>query len=218
MPGAPGDKRIPVYFVHGYNSVGAAHDLSAYMQALDPKKYRVEAFDYDYTQRLDKSAKELAQRIQAEGRPVHVLAHSMGGLVGLGAVKALDGTGAVRSVTTLATPFNGHKGAAFGVYLSPFNRREVLRDMIPGSDYQRSLSIPSTDTKHRVVIVDKDGRGDDDESISVDSQSKRKVLNNAADVSAYRDTHTGILRNTQSIQRWAGALRSSEDPAIVSGI
>lgn len=194
MADTPGDARIPVYFVHGYNSAGAEHDLHAFMRALDPAKYRVVPFDYDYTQRLDKSAAVLAQKIKEEGRPVHVLAHSMGGLVGMGAVKKLAGAGAVRSITTIATPFNGHKAAALGEYLSPFSTREVLRDMIPGSAYQRAVSGAVSNAPHHAFIVDKDGTGEDDETISIDSQTKRKILNKAASATTFRDTHTGILR------------------------
>jgi pimeloyl-ACP methyl ester carboxylesterase len=212
------DTRTPVYFVHGYNSAGAEHDLHAYMQSLDPARYRVVPFDYDYTQRLGKSARQLAEKIKAEGRPVHVLAHSMGGLVGLGAVKELTGTGAVRSLTTVATPFNGHKGAALGHYLQPFARREVLKDMIPGSNYQRSLSDPHPGTKHNVFLVDKDGTGNDDETISLDSQSKRKVLSNASEVAGFRDTHTGILKNQAAISLWAQRVQEDDAAPIVAGV
>ena len=211
------DSRTPVYFVHGYNSAGATQDLHAYMQVLDPAKYRVVSFDYDFTQRLDKSARQLAQQIKAEVRPVHVLAHSMGGLVSMGAVKELDGQGAVRSVTTIATPFNGHKAAALGVYLQPFSGREVLRDMIPGSKYQREIATAHSDTTHRAFLVDKDGTGDDDGTISVESQSKRAVLRHASGVAKFRDTHTGILRNPQAIKQWQTRMSEDDTPPVLAG-
>lgn len=211
------DTRTPVYFVHGYNSAGAEHDLAAYMRALDPAKYRVVPYDYDYTQRLGKSAQDLASKIKAEGRPVHVLAHSMGGLVSLGAVKALKEAGTVRSVTTVASPFNGHKGAAFGVYLSPFSRREVLKDMIPGSAYQKSIAGPNPGTKHFAVLADKDGEGDDDGTISLRSQTKRQVLNNATRITPSRNTHTSVLQDEKVIQQWATDLQNEDAPVLVAG-
>lgn len=212
------DNRTPVYLVHGYNSPGADKDLAAYAAALDQTKYRVVPFNYDYTQRLGKSAAQLTEAVRKEGRPVHILAHSMGGLVSMGAAKALDAEGAVKSLTTIATPFNGHKGAAAGKYLAPFNRREVWSDMVPGSDYQRSLSGGLRSGKHHALIVDRDGDGeaDDDGTISVASQTKRKILGSAASVSQFRDTHTGILRNPDAIKKWLVDLDADEAPVTTA--
>lgn len=200
------DERIPVYFVHGYNSAGAEHDLGAFMQAVDPKKYRVVPFDYDYTQRLDKTATELAERIRAEGKPAHVLAHSMGGLVALGATGKLKGTGKVSSLTTIATPYNGHKAASLGVYLAPFMGRPVWRDMVPGSDYQRAISAQDPGTAFNVFVADKDGRRKDDGAVSFESQTKRKVVARASRVVGFQNTHSGVLRDPAAVKQWVESL------------
>lgn len=196
------DKKT-VILVHGYRSRGSAVDFAEFTAAMAPEKYNIIPFDYDYRAPLAQSADKLAELIRQSGG-AHVLAHSMGGLVARGAAERLADTGEVRSLTTLATPFNGHGAAFLGKWLGG---APVHTDMTRGSRYQKSLSAPlKGKVKHVMFVADKDGTGDDDGTISVASQTKRKIVNDAAGYTAVRDTHTGILKNPDVIHGWLKVL------------
>lgn len=193
-----------VFLVHGYKSEGAEKDFSDFIKAIDQSRYNVIPFNYDYDAPLAQSADKLAAAIKENGGG-HVLAHSMGGLVARGAAERLADDGGVKSLTTLATPWNGHGAAFLGKYLPggvPSNA-----DMVRGSEYQRSVSEPIKGrVSHRMFVADKDGRGDDDGTVSVDSQTKRKIALDAESVRTVQDTHSGILRNPEVIQEWVSSL------------
>lgn len=192
-----------VILVHGFKSEGAAKDLGEYGAALDPEKYNVIPFDYDYNAPLAESADKLAALVRQVGG-AHVLAHSMGGLVARGAAERVADEGVVKSLTTIATPFNGHGAAFLGKHLGgvPSNT-----DMTRGSDYQREVSKPLRGkVRHIMFVADKDGTGNDDETVSVASQTKRKIVQDAEFVRVVQDTHTGVLRNKEIIDDWKRAI------------
>lgn len=192
-----------VILVHGYKSAGAAKDLGEFAAALDPEKYNVIPFDYDYNAPLSESADKLAAKIREVGG-AHVLAHSMGGLVARGAAERTSDENVVKSLTTVATPFNGHGAAFLGKYLGG---EPSHSDMTRGSEYQRATAAPLRGkVRHNMVIADKDGTGVDDGTVSVASQSKRKIVRDAEVVQVVRDTHTGVLKNRQVIDQWARSL------------
>lgn len=188
-----------VILVHGYGSRGAAQDFSEFTANMSPEKYNVIPFDYDYRAPLAKSADKLAELIKQNGG-AHVLAHSMGGLVARGAAERLADTGEVKSLTTIATPFNGHGAAFLGKWLGGADSHA---DMARGSAYQKSLAAPlKGKVKHTMFTADKDGAGEDDGTVSVASQNKRKIVTDAEQYRAVQDTHTGILKNPKVIQEW----------------
>lgn len=194
-----------VILVHGFKSEGAAKDLGEYGAALDPERYNVIPFDYDYNAPLSESADKLAELVRQVGG-AHVLAHSMGGLVARGAAERVADEGIIRSLTTLATPFNGHGAAFLGKHLGgvPSNT-----DMTRGSDYQREVSKPLRGkVRHVMFVADKDGTGNDDETVSVASQLKRKIVQDAEHVSIVRDTHTGVLKNRAVIDDWKRVIEN----------
>lgn len=203
----PNNGRGRVVFVHGYGSMGAHKDLRKFIERLDQKKYQPVVYKYDHRDRLKKSAEGLSEAIRGFDGPVHVTAHSMGGLVARGAVEALRGEGRVKSLTTIATPFNGHKGAVFGVYLNPIQVGS-WKDMVPGSDYQRSFKPLQGETRHNVILANKNGDGDG--TISIKSQSKRKIINDADSVREYPESHTGVLENPQVIEDWIRKLEQDD--------
>lgn len=191
-----------VILVHGYKSEGAEKDFSEFIKAMDPEKYNVIPFNYDYNAPLAKSADELAAKVKETGG-AHVLAHSMGGLVARGAAQRLADTGEIKSLTTLATPFNGHGAAFLGKYLPggvPSNS-----DMVRGSEYQRAVSSPLRGrVKHRMFVAD--ANGSDDGTVSVASQTKRKITQDAERVRVVHDTHSGILHNPEVVQAWLSGV------------
>lgn len=192
-----------VILVHGYGSRGAAQDFSEFTAAMSPEKYNVIPFDYDYRAPLAKSADKLAVLIKQNGG-AHVLAHSMGGLVARGAAERLADTGEVKSLTTIATPFNGHGAAFLGKWLGG---EPSHKDMTRGSEYQKSVAAPlKGKVPHFMFTADKDGTGADDGTVSVGSQNKRKIVTDAAAYKAVQDTHTGILKNPSVIRDWLAVV------------
>lgn len=74
--------------------------------------FEVDCFDYDWRLGIDELGKLLAQRIEADARgPVHLVAHSMGGLVSRAAL-SLPARRKVRQVVLLGSP---NEGAFAGV-------------------------------------------------------------------------------------------------------
>lgn len=198
-------EKTNVFFVHGYKSEGSEKDFADFIKALDPQKYNVVPFNYDYDAPLAKSADELAAKIRESGGG-HVLAHSMGGLVARGAAQRLADSGEVKTLTTVATPFNGHGAAFLGKYLAP-GGADSWSDMVRGSAYQREVSRPLKGrVKHSMFVADKDGSGDDDGTVSVASQTKRKITMDAERVRVVNDTHSGVLHNQDVIREWLGGI------------
>ncbi len=199
-------EKINVILVHGYKSEGAEKDFSDFLAAMDTSKYNPIPFNYDYDAPLAKSADQLAAKIKEVGG-AHVLAHSMGGLVARGAAERLADTGAVKTLTTIATPFNGHGAAFLGKYLTPGEKS--WDDMVRGSKYQQSVEAPLRGrVRHQMFVVDKDGSGADDGTVSVSSQAKRTITRDAERVHVIQDTHSGVLRNKDVIRAWMESVET----------
>ncbi|KOX17266.1 lipase [Saccharothrix sp. NRRL B-16348] len=77
---------------------------------------------------------------------VHVVGHSLGGLIARYYVQRLDGDARVRTLVTLGTPHRGTLAA----YLLPTSLTRQLR---PGSDLLAELAEPSRPCRTRFVVV-----------------------------------------------------------------
>jgi len=89
---------------------------------------------YDWRLGLDEVGAQLASRIAAEGRPVTIIAHSMGGLVARMAARMLPNR-LVRKLIMLGTPNEGSFAAVQalrGTY--PFVRKMALLDRRHSAD------------------------------------------------------------------------------------
>ncbi|HEV7907236.1 MAG TPA: alpha/beta fold hydrolase [Pseudonocardiaceae bacterium] len=83
---------------------------------------------------------------QTGSEQVHVVGHSLGGLIARYYVQCLRGHRRVRTLVTLGTPHNGTLAA----YLLP---TPLTRQLRPGSDLLRELAEPVDDCPTRFVVV-----------------------------------------------------------------
>ncbi len=136
--------RIPVVFVHGIG--GSPRDFAKLIPALDKKKFQAWFFVYPSGFRLDKAASALAELTSLlmekhrVGR-VHIVAHSMGGLVSReGILKMNSGEKkfAVDRFVSISTPFGGYEAAESGVRHLRYPVPSWI-DMAPGSDFLKAL-------------------------------------------------------------------------------
>ena len=151
--------RIPVLFVHGIQ--GSPANFEPLIANLDITKYQAWYFSYPSGLRLDMVADGLHEFIdivqrQRQFDSLHIVAHSMGGLVARGALNrclSADDCDFVKSLTSISTPWNGVASAKSGVEWAP-TVVPVWRDMDPDSDFVVALfdrPLPS-DIPHNLLF------------------------------------------------------------------
>ncbi len=128
----------PVLLVHGF--AGTTSSLALVAHALNARGMTVEAMGYPP---LGMSVKQLAERVVAEVErilvatgtdKVHLVGHSLGGVVIALAVADSRLTGRVDTVITLGSPFGGSPWAG----VLPFT--EIVRELRAGSPLLRRLA------------------------------------------------------------------------------
>ena len=137
-------KRIPILFVHGVQ--GSPANFTTLIKELDKDKYQAWVFSYPSGMRLDTISKGLFQflevaRLVQNFKQIHIVAHSMGGLVARGMInECLQGgpCSHVQSLTTISTPWNGVASAKSGVKWAP-TVVPVWLDLDPDSIYITTL-------------------------------------------------------------------------------
>ncbi len=142
QPYDPG--KIPVLFVPGIGDT--PRRFAAIIERLDQSKYQAWVFSYPSGLRLTWLANGMHQFFEMLHRryrfdELHVVAHSMGGLVSRGGLNLCVQHGSckyLRSYTTLSTPWNGVASAQSGVKWAP-TVVPVWRDLDPASQYVTTL-------------------------------------------------------------------------------
>jgi triacylglycerol lipase len=128
----------PVLLVHGF--AGTKSSLALVAHALSARGLTVEAMSYPP---LGMSVKQLAERVVAEVErilvttdtdKVHLVGHSLGGVVIALAIADSRLTGRVDTVITLGSPFGGSPWAG----VLPF--AEIMRELRAGSPLLRRLA------------------------------------------------------------------------------
>jgi len=195
-------KRIPVLFVHGIN--GTPANFRYLVANLDRKRFQAWVYYYPtgldmnvVADHLERTMTDLETRYGY--RRFAVVAHSMGGLISRGFVQrhyAASHGAEIPLFVSISTPWGGHAAAA----AAPASL-DVLRDMAPGSDYQKSVlagALPPG-TEHHLVFTfhrKKAWFGEsDDQGVSVSSQLAPAAQEHAVRMYGFDDTHMGVLRN-----------------------
>lgn len=140
-PSTQGGDAIPVLLVPGYTMTRSCFTFLALYLRRRGWRWVWGVNNRPHSQPVPVFAHHLAQQVEALCRAsaseqVDIVAHSMGGLVTAWYVQHLGGARRVRQVVTLGTPWAGSMVAVFGM-------RPEARDLMPGSEVQRSLAPPA---------------------------------------------------------------------------
>jgi pimeloyl-ACP methyl ester carboxylesterase len=201
--------KVPVLFVHGME--GSPQDLRPIIEALDREKYQPWFLAYPSGLRLRFVGVYLAEAIRELGvrhKPyrMHVVAHSMGGLIARSFINqnvALGRRELIRTFITISTPFNGHAGAQRGVRSSPVVAPAWI-DLVPNSAFiQHLYQAPLPDyVDHHIFFGFKSIDGPSgDGVVMLSSVLDPRAQFGARGVYGYDETHATILQSEEVIMR-----------------
>jgi pimeloyl-ACP methyl ester carboxylesterase len=203
--------KTPVLFIHG--AAGSPQDWRHAMEKIDDEIYQPWFYVYPSGMRLEQAANALNEGVkQLHGRygfkRLHVVAHSMGGLVAREFVirNAITGKNSyINTLITFSSPWDGHEAAAMGVKYAP----KVVpswRDMSHGSDFlthlydqklkgrvNHHLFFSHHATKSRILPPENDG------TVSVASQKRSEAVADAVEVKGFDEDHVSILSSRAAL-------------------
>lgn len=213
--------KIPVLFVHGIN--GSPQDFATLISRLDESRYQPWVVSYPSGMRLSWLARGMFQFVEVLHRQyqfdeLHVIAHSMGGLVSRGSLNLCVANGTcsyLRSYTTLSTPWNGVASAESGVKWSP-TVVPVWHDLGPDSEYLTTLfdtPLPEGVPHHLLFGFRQDSRSSasSDGVIELSSQLRNAAQDQAESVRGFDEGHVSILRSDAVIDSIHQLLQQSTD-------
>jgi Alpha/beta hydrolase of unknown function (DUF915) len=212
-------KKIPVLFVHGIN--GSPLNFEYLIQHLDRTRFQPWMYSYPSGIYLSSIADHLTQTmVKLETRydvtRFATVAHSMGGLVARGFLlrHAKSSRAQTPLFVTMSTPWAGHEAAQMGVKHAPVVV-DVWRDMVPGSDYIKSLfTQPLPDGIHHQLIFtfernSKSFGASGDHTVTVASQLSPPAQQQATRVYGFDATHDGVLSSQDASNLLNGFLQSA---------
>lgn len=200
-------KKIPVLFVHGVN--GTPRDFSTLAARLDRNRYQPWFFYYPSgleIPTLGHGLLGILNKLWAE-RPfsqLHIVAHSMGGLVTrsfLNACGEENECDFVRSFTSISSPFAGVKEAKSGLEYAPVVM-PVWKSMSPESTFVQTLfSTPlATGVKHHMIFGYRNttmlSATSSDGTVTLESQLPGAAQEQASSVRGFNEDHISILHST----------------------
>lgn len=202
-------QKIPVVFVHGIN--GSPQDFRSIIEQLDASRYQAWFVSYPSGLRLSWLARGLFQFLEVLHRQygfdeLHLVAHSMGGLVSRGSLNLCVETRTckyLRSYTTLSTPWNGIAAAENGVKYAP-SVVPVWHDLGPDSEYVSTLfdtPLPSGLPHYLLFGFRQDGISSQssDGVIELSSQLRADAQVQAQTIRGFDEGHVSILHSTDVI-------------------
>ncbi len=197
--------RTPVLFVYG--AAGSPQDWRTFFAELDRSKYQAWFYYYPTGDRLDSLGGALNRGVELlQGHfgfsRLHVVAHSMGGLVSRSFVikNALeDGNSYIEKFVTISTPWSGHEAAEMGVKHAPKVvpswydmqansgfQEEIFSSRLKGT-VDHLLLYGHRSSKSRILPEENDG------TVSVASQTAPPAVADAVKVVGYDADHVDIL-------------------------
>lgn len=217
--------RIPVLFVHGAS--GSAQDWRSFFEHLDDGRYQAWFFQYPSGAALDSMAhllywKLLNAQLRYGFERLHIVAHSMGGLV----VRRLlldhaDQLPQVDQFITISTPWGGEPFAKLGVEHSP----AVVpswRDMQPDGSFLKRLfdrRLPD-DIDHALLFSHRGGynliRPTTDGAVTLASQLRPEAQENARFVKGFDEDHVSVLAAPAALEQVSRILGSRDPDAAPS--
>ena len=196
--------KIPVLLVHGIN--GTPRDFDTLVQAMDRKRYQPWLFYYPSGLEISAVGTGLLgmlNELQREYRfqELHVVAHSMGGLVArsfLNECRKAQECDYVRTFTSISSPFGGASAAQAGVDWAPVVM-PVWRDMSPQSRFLGELfaSPPPAQVQHHMVFgyhnAGKLSGASGDGTVPLASQLPLAAQRQAVSIRGFDEDHASIL-------------------------
>lgn len=204
--------KVPVLFVHGIN--GGPQDFTTLIEQLDKTRFQAWVLSYPSGLRLSWLARGLFQFLEVAHRQygfdkLHVVAHSMGGLVSRGSLNLCaqnDTCSYLSSYTTLSTPWNGVESAKSGVKWAP-TVVPIWWDLDPESEYVTTLfetPLPQDVPYHLLFGFQQDSifaTESSDGVIKLTSQLREEAQRQAWTIRGYDESHVGILRSQRVISK-----------------
>ncbi|QJE95705.1 esterase/lipase family protein [Luteolibacter luteus] len=210
--------RTPVLFIHG--AAGSPQDWRFAMERLDRQRYQAWFAFYPSGGRLDNSAELLNQGVKLlhqryEFRRLHVVAHSMGGLMARRFVQKNvleDRQKYINTFITFSSPWGGHEAAAAGVKWAP-SVVPSWRDMEQGSSFLDHLFDQRLKGKvnHHLFYSHHSSRSfsmpaENDGTVSVASQLRPEAKDDAVSIQGYNEDHVSILSAPAALTRAKAVL------------
>ena len=214
-------EKTPVLFVHGID--GSPRDFAAMIARLDRKKYQP-WFLY-YPSGLDLRVlgdglfgmlSELNHRYPFAN--LHIVAHSMGGLVARSFLAGCARDGRceyVRSFTSLSSPFGGHKEARKGIDYSPVVM-PVWKSLAPGSRFLDGLfrrPLPGR-VPHYLLFsyfnTSLTSFASGDGTVQLESQLRPEAQAQATALRGFDEDHMSILGN-EAVTTYLSGILASHD-------
>jgi pimeloyl-ACP methyl ester carboxylesterase len=183
------------------------------MEKIDRSRYQPWFYVYPSGMRLAKAAEALDGGVkQLHERygfhRLHVVAHSMGGLVSREFIlrnAIIGGNRYIDTFITFSSPWDGHEAAAMGVKYAP----QVVpswRDMKHGSDFLQHLYDRRLKgrVKHHLFYSHRASRSpilpaENDGTVSVASQTRPEARADAVEVRGFDEDHISILSSREAL-------------------
>ena len=200
------EDKIPVLFIHGINA--SPQDFTSLIAALDTSRYQPWVISYPSGLRLSWLSRGVFQFIEVlhrryDFKEMHVVAHSMGGLVSRGALNLCSQNHTcdyVASFTSISTPWDGVASAASGVKWAP-TVVPVWYDLYPESEYVSTLfdtPLPEN-VPHNLIFGFRQesflGSGSSDGVIELSSQLRDAAQDQAVSIRGFDESHVSILHS-----------------------
>jgi pimeloyl-ACP methyl ester carboxylesterase len=212
--------KIPVLFVHGIS--GTPLDFEAIIADLDTDRYQPWVFYYPSGATLSNTSALLLQlmyrlKLEYPFDDMHVVAHSMGGLVARDFVLLAAEAGrsiAIQSFTTISSPLGGMASAGSGVEHSP-NVVSSWRGLDPEGEFLDALFYHEVDGRQvRRMIPDSIpyhmlfgfGGKSGDGIVAISSQLREEAQVEAESIRGFDEDHSSILSSPAAIEYLKGIL------------
>ena len=211
--------RTPVVFVHG--AAGSPKDFEDFIATFDRKRFQLWFFHYPSGRRLSEMGASLDRGLRLlhshhRFEKVHVVAHSMGGLVARRAI--LDNLDSkdpcIGRFVSISSPFGGQEFAATGVKRAP-SVIPSWRDIEPKSDFLEDVFEDRLlgDVEHMMLYGTKSSKSwglppENDGTLSVESMTFDLAVKDAVALKEYHDDHMSILSNREVIREVERFLRA----------
>lgn len=218
--------RVPVLFVHG--AAGSPQDWRRFFDHIDRSRYQAWFFQYPSGASLESMShllywKLLNLQLRYGFEKLHVVAHSMGGLVARRFM--LDHAAHLTQLdqfVTLSTPWSGEAAATLGVEHSP----AVVpswRDMQPEGAFLQTLfdrPLPAG-VRHTLLFGHRGGynllRPTTDGTVTLASQLRLAAQSEAQLVMGFDEDHASILAAPAVMEQVWRALDGSHAQTRVNG-